>query len=71
MNLFIFCQVSSDDVIFRLFRGIFERLVVNLVVKMVVKDIDNKGFATLTFCVNGSKKEVCFMVVSHSETALH
>ena len=71
MNLFVFCQVSSDDVVFRLFWGIFERLVVNLVVKMVVKDGDNKGFATLTFCVNGSKNRVCFMVVSHSETALH
>jgi hypothetical protein len=71
MNLFIFCQVSSGDVIFRLFRGILGVLLVKMLVVLIVKDGDNKGFATLTFCVNGSKNRVCFMVVSHSETALH
>ena len=71
MNLYIFCQVSSGDVIFRLFRGILGVLLVKMLVVLIVKDGDNKGFATLTVCVNASKKEVCFMVVSHSETALH
>lgn len=46
MNLYIFCQVSSDDVIFRLFRAFFGQLIV----KMIVKDGDNTYAPVMFAC---------------------